>query len=79
MSSLLKLFFIAVAAFSLVTCSEKDVNPNRDLTLDDFSTMRVSDYVVSSIWTAKCAMTVIRSLPIIFFAIITSRVDASFG
>ena len=47
MSSLLKLFFIAVAAFSLVACSEKDVNPNRDLTLDDFSTMRVSDYVVS--------------------------------
>lgn len=47
MSSLLKLFFIAVAAFSLVACSEKDVNPNCDLTLDDFSTMRVSDYVVS--------------------------------
>lgn len=31
----------------LSACGDKDVNPNRNITIDDFASMRVDDYIVS--------------------------------
>lgn len=38
---------LAVGVSSLIACSEKRTNPNSDVVLTDFASMRVSDYVVS--------------------------------
>ncbi len=43
----LRIVFGVIVVSSLIACAEKNANPNSDVTLDDFASMRVSDYVVS--------------------------------
>lgn len=47
MSRICEIVLFLIIVFSLIACTEKRINPNSNISLDDFASMRVSDYVVS--------------------------------